>query len=153
MMKISDRTNQGALSTQSVHSRDVTGTDSSRAYPVEVTSKQALTRRTSIPSIPSASFLERTIFSQRRPLSAEKRMESARASCQPSVDVASSDEQILTKNLLGHLNVRSFDSLNIMRQVFEFHHYDTTLLDRYIQNKSPQNLSALTMQIEKKLFI
>ena len=57
-------------------------------------------------------------------------------------------EGSLTENLLKHLTVGSRDSLNLMIGVFEFHHYDKTLLTNYISNKSPDNLKALEIQIK-----
>lgn len=66
---------------------------------------------------------------------------------------ASIDEPTFIDNLLKCLHVGSNDSLNIMKDIFEFHRYDTTLLDRYIQTRTPQTLRALEIQIENRLFV
>lgn len=63
------------------------------------------------------------------------------------------DETTLIDNLLKYLHVGSNDSLNIMKGIFEFHRYDTTLLDRYINKRTPQILRALEIQIENRLFV
>lgn len=62
-------------------------------------------------------------------------------------------EKTLKNNLLAHLDVGSNDSLNIIKDIFKFHRYDTTLLDRYINKRTPENLRALKIQIENQLFL
>lgn len=62
-------------------------------------------------------------------------------------------EKVLTNNLLAHLRVGSNDSLNIIKDIFKFHRYDTNLLDRYINKRTPENLRALKIQIENRLFL
>ncbi|MBU0782732.1 MAG: hypothetical protein KJ798_04680 [Gammaproteobacteria bacterium] len=65
----------------------------------------------------------------------------------------SATEKILINNLLTHLHVGSNDSLNIIKGIFKVHRYDATLLDRYINKRTPENLTALKIQIEKQLFL
>jgi hypothetical protein len=63
------------------------------------------------------------------------------------------NKQVFTANLLKHLQVGSADSLNVIKKVFEFHHYSTLLVDRYIKEPSQENLKALTIQIQDSLFL
>ena len=66
---------------------------------------------------------------------------------------SSLDKQTLTDNLKKYLRVGSNDSLHIMQGIFSFHQYDTTLLNRYINNRTQSNLKALETQIDNRLFL
>ncbi len=67
----------------------------------------------------------------------------------PNQGGKTSPEEILTDNLLKHLNVGSRDCLKLMIGIFDYHHFDKALLDAYIKNKSPENLKALEIQITR----
>lgn len=70
-----------------------------------------------------------------------------------SPEKKSATEKTLINNLLAYLHVGSNDSLNIMKDIFKFHRYNTILLDRYIRRRTPENLRALKIQIENRLFM
>ncbi len=68
-------------------------------------------------------------------------------------NTSNDNRQRLVDNLINHLKVGSHDSLKIMKDVLQHHRYDTTLLDRYIEKRTPQNFKSLQMQIENQLFL
>jgi hypothetical protein len=59
-------------------------------------------------------------------------------------------EPTLRDNLLQLLSIGSRDSLNVLLSMFEFHQYDKTVLEKYVKDKSPDNLKALQRHINSQ---
>ncbi|MBC7414066.1 MAG: hypothetical protein H7327_03930, partial [Herminiimonas sp.] len=142
--KISTKTKQPVDVAQRTDSTDISGMGSLRLEEKESGSK----RSDSEPVLARRPSLEEKFgaLKQRSPRKIDKvTMTPASFPVWPGL---TGPDASLTENLLKHLAVGSRDSLNIMSSLFEFHRYDQTLLESYIKNKSPDNLTALEIQIK-----
>jgi hypothetical protein len=145
MIKMQNFINQSiVVSTQPTSQNVAEAKDSHKDNTIANDSQNVLAMRTNS---------EKNFYFKRLSLPYEKGPEPARTNNQNPPIMTSFEKQNLANNLLIHLKTGSIDSLNIMKGIFDYHRYDTKLLDRYIKSKTPENLRALTIQIEKNLFI
>lgn len=139
MLKTLPKLNQAVDVEQSGHDSDFGVNNALRSEGMETSSPRTPVKRPSVE--------DRLHLLKQRSLSLKNDLKTMRAGSQMQSGVVR-PEGSLTENLLKHLTVGSRDSLNLMIGVFEFHHYDKTLLTNYISNKSPDNLKALEIQIK-----
>ena len=138
MTKIPSKTSRDAGFAQPIENSDGSGANAIRLDASLNDLKQGLQRR---PSSEEKLYL----LKQRSPRD-ENDLKATRAGSH-APGGAMGAQASLADNLLRHLNAGSHDALNLISSVFEFHHYDKTLLDAYIADKSAANLKALQVQI------